>query len=339
MTRIKEIATAAGTLGCAVGIGFVMQSSETAAQRYGNATVQATIPAAKQPTIPAARDVSVTSALLEVEAITLTAAEFDTNVDLPAPDPEVVTAAAPQSVLPEPEEALVPTVVEPACDLTAKARPIAAAMVNVTLDATCFPNERLTIHHNGMIFTQVTDDTGNLNVNVPALSGDAAFVLAFANGEGAVAKALVEDLGDFNRVALQWKGQSGFEIHARENGAEYGENGHVWRGAPGDIADAVTGQGGFLTRHGDLSAAEPLLAEVYSFPTVAGEQSGEVALSIETEVTTVNCGLEIEAQVFQISTDGAINSQSVTMSVPACDSIGDFLVLNNLLQDLKVAAK
>lgn len=333
MARIKEIATAAGTLGCAVGIGFVMQSSESAAQRYGNGTTQTTIPAAK--------DISLSSAMLEVEAITLTAAEFDTSVDVlvPKPEPEVITVAAPQSVPPEPEETPTLAAIEPACEMTANARPIAAAMVNVTLDAACFPNERLTVHHNGMIFTQITSDTGALDINMPALSREAVFVLAFTNGEGAVAQTTVEDLSDFNRVAVQWKGQSGFEIHAREYGADYGAKGHVWKGAPGDLIDAVTGQGGFMTRHGDLRSSEPLIAEVYSFPAVAAAQSGAVALSIETEVTADNCGLEIEAQSFQVSTDGKISSQNVTMSVPTCDSIGDFLVLNNLLQDLKVAAK
>ena len=331
MARIKEIATAAGTLGCAVGIGFVMQSSETAAQRYGTGAAEAAIPAAK--------DISRSSAMLEVEAITLTAAEYETKADRPAPEPVITPVAASQDVMETPDEAPASAAREPICEMTANARPVAAAMVHVTMDAACLPNERLTIHHNGMIFTQVTSDTGQLSVTMPALSRDAVFVLAFGNGEGAVAQTVVEDLDDFNRVAVQWKGQSGFEIHAREYGAGYGEKGHIWHGAPGAIADAVTGQGGFITRHGDMSSAEPLVAEVYSFPARSAAHSGEIALSVETQVTEANCGLEIEAQVFQIAGDGTLNSQNVSMSVPGCDTIGDFLVLNNLLQDLKVAAK
>ena len=151
MARIKEIATAAGTLACAVGIGFVMQSSESAAQRYGD-SAQKTLTAA-------AKDSRSSGAFLEVEAITLTSAEFETDIDLPATDPEIITAAAPQSALPEPE--VLAPVITPACEMIAQARPIAAAMVNVTLDAACLPNERLTIHHNGMIFTQVTSTQDN----------------------------------------------------------------------------------------------------------------------------------------------------------------------------------
>ena len=36
MARMKEIATAAGTLACALGIGYVMQSSDAATARYGS---------------------------------------------------------------------------------------------------------------------------------------------------------------------------------------------------------------------------------------------------------------------------------------------------------------
>ena len=52
---------------------------------------------------------------------------------------------------------------------------MAAAMVKLKLDAACLPNERLTVHHNGMIFTEATDDKGQLNVTVPALAEEAVF--------------------------------------------------------------------------------------------------------------------------------------------------------------------
>ena len=63
------------------------------------------------------------------------------------------------------------------------------------------------------------------------------------------------------------------------------------------------------------------------------------ALSVETEVSQANCGLEIEAQSLEVGTQGTVKTQNLTLAVPECDAIGDFLVLNNLLQDLKVAAK
>jgi hypothetical protein len=329
---MKEILTAVGTLGIAVGIGFIMQSSEAAEKRYGGGdnTIDRTAPA--ETTL---EGVDTSNALLDVQEITLTSAEFETNADVPGADSPVTTVSAPQSVLPEPD--FPEPAVNPACDITVQARPVAAAMVNLSMNASCLPGERVTVHHNGMIFTQTTSDTGTMDITVPALSEDAVFIVAFSNGDGAVAQTKVEELVDFDRAVLQWKGQTGFQIHAREFGADYGTVGHIWADAPGDVAGAVIGNGGLIVELGDRNVPDALFAEVYSFPKAATSKSGDIALSVETEVNALNCGQEIEAQSLEIGTDGRIKTQNLTLSVPECDAMGNFLVLNNLLQDLKVA--
>jgi hypothetical protein len=328
MSYRKEIVTAAGTLACAVGIGFIMQSSEAADQRYGGS--QNVVPSATQMDTESAEDT-----MLEVQSITLTSGELENMTKLPELDAQIMTVSAPQSILPEPQipEMMAPT----GCKITASARPIAAAVVDLVMSAPCLPNERATVHHNGMIFTQTTSDKGMLEIEVPALSEQAVFIIAFSNGEGAVAQTEVPELADYDRVALQWKGETGLQIHAREFGAAYGSDGDVWIGAPRDKIAAVTGRGGFIARNGDQHAAEPLMAEVYTFPRLASEREGEVHLSVEAEVVDANCGLEIEAQSLQILGAKQIKTKNLTLAVPDCDAKGSFLVLNNLLQDLKVA--
>ena len=335
MSRKKEIFTAVGTLGCAVAIGFVMQSSESAHALYGSGNARDTLKSIEN-------TASATQNVLSVEGITLTSAEFDDPIELPAIDAGITTAAAPHSQLPdhhfdnaEPETAAATP--EPSCEIESHARAVAAAMVSLSMSAPCYPNERVTVHHNGMVFTQVTDAGGAIDLTVPALAREAVFVIAFSNGEGAVTQTEVEDLHEFDRVVLQWKGQTGFEIHAREYGADYGDPGHVWSGAPRDLATAAAGAGGFLTRYGDADAPEALLAEVYTFPSAMAQQTGGVALSVETEVNASNCGLEIEAQTMQLMQGGMLDQRDLTLAVPDCDAVGSFLVLNNLLQDLKVA--
>lgn len=326
----KGIATAAGTLTCALAIGFVMQSTDTAQQRYGVAGNAVPMVKSIDASDPA-------NSLLDVQSIKLTSAEFSSAIEVPQSDPEVIKVASPKSVLPEPD---LPTLeIADACTISAVAQPIAAAMVKLSMEAPCLPNERVTVHHNGMIFTETTTFNGTMDLTVPALATDAVFIMAFTNGDGAVAQTMVEDLADFDRSVLQWKGNTGFQIHAREFGADYGETGHLWESAPGEIADAVTGNGGVLTRHGDTNAGDPLLAEVYSFPSDTNGRSGIIALSVEAEITEANCGLEIEAQSLEVLGDYSIKTQNLTLPVPDCDEIGGFLVLNNLLQDLKVAAK
>ena len=335
MSHIKEILTAVGTLGCAIGIGFIMQSSDTAEKRYGSDDGQIERTESSESTLEGA---DAGNTLLDVQEITLTSAEFDTSIDVPTPsvDSQVTTVSAPTSLLPEPMLP-EPTVTTPACEIAASARAVAAAMVNLSMTASCLPDERVTVHHNGMIFTETTSGTGKLDITVPALSQEAVFIVAFSNGDGAVAQTTVEELIDFDRVVLQWKGQTGFEIHAREFGADYGTRGHVWSGEPGDIAAAVTGNSGLIMKMGDPNVPDALFAEVYSFPKGATSQNGDIALSVEAEVNNVNCGLELEAQSLEIGDDSLIKTQNLTLSVPECDAIGNFLVLDNLLQDLKVA--
>ena len=330
--RSKEVLTAVGTLAGAIGIGFIMQSSDTAEAHYGRA--------AEAEQAPVLKGASAENSVIEMEDITLTSGEYDTGISAPQAEAGVITASAPQSVLETPQ---VPPVAEvtldetDTCEMVADARPVAGAMVNLSMDAACYPNERVTVHHNGMIFTETTSDEGRLDIRVPALSEAAVYIIAFPNGEGAVAQADVIDLADYDRAVLQWKGNTGFEIHAREFGADYGSEGHIWQGQPGDVAATVTGDSGMITRLGDTDAAEPLLAEVYTFPRGNNGRSGSVALSVETEVTVANCGLEVEAQSLELQADGLVKTQNLTLPVPDCEAEGSFLVLNNLLQDLKVA--
>ncbi|MEM6304946.1 MAG: hypothetical protein AAF744_09505 [Pseudomonadota bacterium] len=331
----KGAITAVSALAVALGVGFIMQSSDAAQQRYGGADVQEPAPG------DAADGVTTSSsAILDVEDITLTSGALEEDTaNLPAPEAEVIKASTPPQLEPpagpEMTEQVAP---EPACEMVANARPMAAAMVNLTLQAPCLPNERVAIHHNGMIFTQTTSDTGEIDISMPALAENAVFIVAFSNGEGAVAQTFMEEMKDFDRVVLQWKGDTGFEIHAREFGADYGAQGHIWRDAPGEMADAITGQSGFITRMGDAAAPDALLAEVYTFPASASQRAGNVALSVEAEVTALNCGLEIEAQTLEVVGDGEMKTRNLTLAVPECDATGSFLVLNNLIQDLKVAA-
>lgn len=340
MVYLKEILTGVGALGCAIGIGFVMQNSETGSAHYGSDGVQQSV----QPIpIEGIKGANAANAMLEVQQIELTSGELENTISLPKTEAQVIKASAPAGLdapqVPEIALAPAPETPVPACDITASARPVAAAMVELTLTATCLPNERATVHHNGMVFTETTSASGTMNLRVPALARDAVFIVAFTNGEGAVAQATVEDIEDYRRSVLQWKGNVGFQIHAREFGAGYGDKGHLWEEAPGSVANAVTGAGGVLTRHGDTDAPDPLLAEVYTFPVDSESGEGDIAISVETEVTELNCGIEIEAQSLELQDDGSMKTRNLTLPVPDCDAKGSFLVLNNLLQDMKVASR
>ena len=223
-----------------------------------------------------------------------------------------------------------------ACKVTLTATPIAAALVDLDLSAPCAPNERVVIHHNGMMFSDVTNSAGMFSTTVPALSTAAVFIASFAGGEGAVANATVNEINTYNRAVVQMQGNFSISLHAREFGANYGETRHIWSEHPGDIVDGVTGHGGFMIELGNRNLENPLIAEVYSFPSGIAKEVGDIALSVDIEITSENCNKDIEAQTLQTSRGEKIAVQTLDMSMPACDAVGDFLMLKKLVNDMKV---
>ncbi|QQA42893.1 hypothetical protein [Pelagovum pacificum] len=237
------------------------------------------------------------------------------------------------------EDNIVPAAAPMTCDSTLDASVGTAALVTLSLNAPCHPNEQLTMHHQGMLFSVITDGAGQAEVVVPALSDNAVFIAAFDEGTGAVATAQVPALVNYDRAVLQWQGDTGLQIHALEFGAGYDDPGHVWQAAARNAESGIAGEGGFLVRLGDPRGNEPLMAEVYSFPTATVRREGVVELTVEAEITPDNCGREIAAQSIQIGPDHDPDALDLTMSMPECDAVGDFLVLKNMLTDLTLASR
>ncbi|WP_224824317.1 hypothetical protein [Cognatishimia sp. MH4019] len=324
MLNKKQIVTAGATLGIALATGFVMQNGDAVASRLGDA------PEAQPQAEPAEAPAVVQSSILP--SLPETPAEPE-PVEMAALEEDVTVTT---DIAPPPAPAAEPELV---CETTLQAEATAAAMVRLDLMSACHPNERVTIHHEGMMFTAETDTNGAVSVDVPALNQSAIFIAAFPNNEGAMSQIDVPSLEFYDRVVLQWRGENALQLHAREFGADYGEEGHVWSETTRDASVAATGQGGFITTLGSGSDDTALLAEIYSFPTGFMTDDGEVALSVEAEVTAKNCARDIEAQSIQISPEAEPAVVDLVLSVPGCDAVGDFLVLKNMVQDLTLAAK
>jgi hypothetical protein len=326
MTRLKSYLLRGATLVCALGTGYVMQ--------YGVA-----LPGQRDAAIDPGARLELTSIMPTSSAMVLPRLPVDITPDMALPDQTIVFPAAAEAdvpVGPLPESAVTSGF---DCAITMTATPIAGAMVDVMLNAPCNASERVTLHHQGLMFTEVMQPDGTLTVSVPALSEQAIFIASFASGDGAMASAEVTSLPFYDRVALQWKGEAGLQLHAREFDASYFTEGHIWAAAAGNLTAAAKGEGGFLTRLGRMTTPEALVAEVYSFPTGTAKRVGDVLLSVEAEVTATNCDSLVEAQTLELRDGTGLRTHDVTLQIPACDGIGDFLVLKNLLEDLTIAAR
>lgn len=333
--RIREFITAVATLGFAAGVGFVVESVKTARDQYGPEARPMLATDSEQ--APAETDSGI---LLAVEEIKLTSAGGTSILPLSTQETTITRVSAPASSLPELHRDALPmsAIRTEDCIMTAVAKPLPGAMVDVTMSAPCAANERLTVHHHGMMFTMATDANGSLGMVVPAIEEQAVFIMAFANGDGAVAHTTVPDLATYDRVAIQWYGAAGFQLHAREFGAGYGKPGHIWSGVAADKDVFSIGEHGSMATLGNTGMAGTLIAEVYSFPTGVAHRDGTINLSVEAEVTAENCGREIEAQSIERLHGGVLKRQDLLLAVPDCDTVGSFLVLNNLVADLKVVS-
>jgi hypothetical protein len=337
MQKIRMFAMGCGTLALALGAGHFMQSGSAPDIEASETT----------PQVPRS-DIAQTAGsggTLQLTSIQMTSTmptppeDAQAPAKLPATPQGAVQLAALSDAATVMTDVLPAEVAAPslACDYTLTADTAPGAMVALSLDAPCAQSQRFTLHHNGLMFTQVTDGGGHASMLVPALAKSAVFIVAFPNGDGAVASADVESLEHYQRVAIQWQGDSGVQLHALEFGAEMGSDGHVWAGARRDVAAAANGDRGFMTLLGDATQPEPLLAEIYTFPSLLNGRDGAVALRVEAEVTQTNCARDIEAQALQTQPGGALVVQDLTLAIPECDAVGDFLVLKNLLNDLTIA--
>jgi len=215
------------------------------------------------------------------------------------------------------------------CEVHVDAINASAAMVELHVKAPCQPNELVTIHHNGLMFNGETDSTGHYQAMVPALNPNAVFIASFENGEGAFGETIVEDLDQFIRVALQWQGEIGIQLHAYENGAGYNEEGHVWEQAPRSPMVALSQIGGFITELGEDVQEQSLKTHIYTAPKALFQDPNFVEFSVEVDVSSNNCSKHLIAQAIELRDTSDVKLHDIRFSMPGCEAIGDYIMLKN----------
>lgn len=307
MTLKRHMIVATGSVVCAIGIGFVMQNTAAFAAK----TDVAAVSDFNNPTV-------VTPQLRNP-----TRDDYDSLPQFSQPGmPAVPGLARPSANSPQPTQ-------DAQCGVEISGTVQPSAMVDLRLDAPCWARARATLHHRGMMVSIAMDENGHAQTTVPALNETADFIVAFDQNHGAMAEFQVPELRGMKRAVLQWQGDNSFELHAYENGAQFGDVGHVWAGA------AEPGQGNVVTL-GDADGQAAFLAQVYTFPA---DRNTQVSLEALARVTEANCADEVAAQSLQFDADGALSSVDLVMTMPDCGAVDDFLILQNMFGDLKLALK
>jgi hypothetical protein len=236
--------------------------------------------------------------------------------------------------LPDQEPDLKAALTSPNCPASLDLAVSENAMIAVTVIAACHPDERIVLKHAGLVVTAKTTPTGAVVTDLPALTQQALVEVTFKDGSSLQASLEVPKVAKLRRFAVQWSGDDAFQLHGLEQGANFAEAGDISGAAPNTPLPGQPATGGFLSVLGDSTTAFPLLAEVYTYPA---DPSDQPQIVVESAVTAATCGRELLAETL-FSAGGKVVKDDLTAAMPACDAIGDYLVLNNLVPDLKVAA-
>ncbi len=201
-------------------------------------------------------------------------------------------------------------------------------MVALLLTAPCRGEERVVLRHAGLAVTGRISANGNLETELPALNVAATVEVLFQDGSKLSQSTMIPAAATLRRFGVQWMGAEAFAVHGFENGADFGQ--------VGDISASNPGFEGTGTLHvlGDASVENPLMAQIYTYPADPIRQSQVV---IEAAVTIDTCGHDLLGEA--IMTDaGRTTITDLTLAMPDCSGVGDFLVLKNLASDMKIAA-
>ena len=255
--------------------------------------------------------------------------------DLSPPDAMLPAVAMPRpDTLPTAPLAAQPAA--PECKLTLELSAEPGAMIGARLLAPCHPDQRIVLHHAGLVVTGQTTATGAMFLGLPALEAVAEVAVVFGNGDRVSAVVELADFAGLHRFGVQWQaGRDAFQLQAYEGGASFGDAGHVSAENPGSAPTGPDQTGdGYLSLLGDATTELPMLAEVYTFPRNPAPGAEVV---IEAPVTAVTCGHEMIGETLS-SRAGKVTVTELTLAMPECDAVGGFLVLKNLVPDMTLAA-
>lgn len=249
--------------------------------------------------------------------------------------PEATTPVVTPKAMPAAQIETAPKAeVADACPVSLELSIAENALIAVTLVAPCHADERVVLKHAGLTVTAKTTLTGALFTDLPALMQAAEVEVMFKDNTSVAATVAVPELATLRRFAVQWQQDDAFQLHAFEDGSDFGGPGDVSQTAPHYPIAGVPAKGGFMTLLGDSSTDLPMLAQVYTYPT---DSTIKPEIVVEAAVTEATCGREVLGQTLQTTAD-AVKVSDMSLAMPECDAVGDYLVLKNLVPDMTIAA-
>ncbi len=204
----------------------------------------------------------------------------------------------------------------------------AGGMIGIYLTTGCRAAERVVLRHAGLAVTVRVGGDGRLQTGLPALAVSEPVEVLFQDGTRIAALVEVPEVANLRRFGVQWQGAAAFSVQGFEDGSDFGQPGVITAANPG------TAETGVLTALGDATLENPLLAQIYTYPA---DPARTTTVVVEAAVTAQTCGHDLLGEVIS-SAEGRADAVDLTLAMPDCSGIGDFLLLKNLDAGLKIAA-
>lgn len=202
------------------------------------------------------------------------------------------------------------------------------AMVRIRLLSPCHSGEAVTLVQGALTLSARIDSIGSLVLDLPALSGQVALRVEFADGSTLQKSVRVSDVAEFDRVVLLAPGDTGLALHVREPARFNEQPRHIWAGNPRSLQQTLRGDGGSMRLIG--GTVPPL--QVYS----VRRDAGTARLSLQGDITAANCARRWPASVISVVAGSAPSRRDFRLH-PDCRAAGSRLLLKNALPDLKIA--
>ncbi|MCW1917158.1 hypothetical protein NX862_00160 [Rhodobacter sp. KR11] len=183
------------------------------------------------------------------------------------------------------------------------------ALIVLTLQAACAADGRVEITHAGMTFAARMPIGRPLRLTLPALDAAGEVLAVLPGGMQARAAVALPDLRALHRFAVTAPTAQALQLQGDPEA------------------------GGALTLLGDADLAQPLLAQVYTYPAKGAAQA-----RVEVTSSAVFCGQSLIGQTIS-SRFGRADATALRVDLPECGARPVVMHLKNLDQDVKVASR
>ena len=189
--------------------------------------------------------------------------------------------------------------------------------ISAALSASCAGGANIKVTDGALTLSAMADQDGNWQALLPALSARTEVSVHFQQAQIATQTIDTPSATTFDRVILSAHKASSMHLDIHETAPGEDGSGHISAEMPRSPDDPV---GGYLMSYAGPEGSQ---IELYTAPSSVTQ----ARLQIEAQVTPDNCGTTATGTVQRFDAGVAGPAQSVSIDMPSCEAVGQFVVL------------